>query len=65
MKITRHRNNTIRVDTMGDGFVESQSAESHILFAILQKLEEIRCGIIDVESSVDNILDHIRKEGGD
>ena len=32
--------------------VESYSTEANILFMILEKLEEIRCGIIDVEMKV-------------
>ena len=33
-----------------------QSVEANILFMILEKLEEIRCGLIDVEEKVGNIL---------
>jgi hypothetical protein len=32
--------------------IDSSSAESILLFKILEKLEEIRCGIIDVESQL-------------
>jgi len=35
----------------GDGFLESQSVESNLLFAIYNKLEEIRCGLIDIENN--------------
>ena len=35
-----------------DGSITSQTVEANLLFAILEKLEEIRCCIIDVESSV-------------
>lgn len=41
--------------TIGDGEnrrISSQTVEANILFAILEKLDEIRCGIIDVESAV-------------
>jgi hypothetical protein len=31
--------------------IRSDSAEAHLLLAILEKLEEVRCGIIDVEDS--------------
>ena len=37
------------------GFIVSQSVEANLLCAILEKLEEIRCGIIDVEGL--NIFD--------
>ena len=32
--------------------IEAQTMEADLLFAILEKLEEIRCGIIDVEEAV-------------
>jgi len=31
---------------------ESDSVEANLLFAMLEKLEEIRCGIIDIEELV-------------
>ncbi len=62
MRIEKFPNSTIRVTHRDYGFVESRSVESHILLAILNKLEQIRCGIIDVESAVDNIS---RGKGGD
>lgn len=30
---------------------KSKSVEAHLLFALLEKLEEIRCGLVDVEAS--------------
>lgn len=53
IKIEQVKNNRIRVTDLGDkGFIQSQSVESNILFAILEKLEEIRCGVIDVENEI-------------
>ena len=34
------------------GVITSQTVEANILFAILEKLEEIRCGIVDVENKL-------------
>ncbi len=62
MRIEKFPNNSIRVIEANGSFIESRSVEGHILFAILNKLEQIRCGIIDVESAVDNIS---RGKGGD
>ena len=51
--IERSSNLKIRITDLADGgYIESQSVEANLQFAILQKLEEIRCGIIDVESAV-------------
>lgn len=47
MKIFR-RDGHIQV-RKGYFYKESNSVESHLLFAILQKLEEVRCGLIDLE----------------
>jgi len=32
--------------------IQSQSVESNILFLILKKLEEIKCGLVDVKTAV-------------
>ena len=53
MKIEQ-RSNTIRITYSDAGFIQSASVESNLLFAILEKIEEIRCGIIDVEDAVGN-----------
>ena len=42
----------VRVCLPGGGFIRSQSVEANLLFAILEKLEEIRCGLIDIENGV-------------
>ena len=47
--IEKSDNINIRV-TDKSGYVESQTVEANLLFAILEKLEEIRWGIIDVEN---------------
>ena len=39
-------------DLNDGGFIQSQSVEANLLFEILQKLEEIRMGICDVENAV-------------
>lgn len=44
----------IRIVNKGGGYIESTSTEANLLFAILEKLEEIRCGLIDIEDKVDN-----------
>jgi len=51
--IERQPHKRIRVTDLDDGgYIESQTVESNILFAILEKLEEIRCGIINVENEL-------------
>lgn len=40
----------------------SKSVEAHLLFAILEKLEEIRCGLIDVEPKGGGSLTKIKEE---
>lgn len=45
-------NETTIVVHDGNAFITSQSVEANLLFAILEKLEEIRCGVIDVEQGL-------------
>ena len=52
VKIESRGNMKIRITSKDDGYIESQTVEANLLFAILEKLEEIRCGIIDVEVEV-------------
>ena len=33
----------------------SEKVTDHLLFAILEKLEEVRCGLIDVEEAVNKL----------
>ena len=35
--------------------ITSSEVDSYILFAVLDKLEEIRCGLIDVEEAVNKL----------
>ena len=48
MKINREENNKIIVGDDKGGFILSQTVEANLLYALLLKLEEIRCGIVDV-----------------
>ena len=50
-------NELIKLNIKSDGeeFVEIKSVEAKILFSILEKLEEIRCGLIDIENTMENI----------
>jgi len=48
-------------------FDKSSKVRDHLLFAILEKLEEVRCGLIDVEEAVNKLnpaLNLTRKIGG-
>ncbi len=54
-KIERISGNEILFISEDGTYTESKSMEANILFEILNKLEEIRCGIIDVEMSADGI----------
>ena len=42
----------IEISKKNCGFIESRSVEANLLCAILEKLEEIRCGIVDVEDEI-------------
>jgi hypothetical protein len=53
VKFERNSNLWVKAIASDGGSVETQSVEAHLMLAILEKLEEIRCGIIDVESAVD------------
>lgn len=50
IEIIRENRNIIVRKPKSLGYIEEQSVQSNILFAILEKLEEIRCGIINVEN---------------
>ena len=45
-------NNKIIIGNAKTGFIISQTVEANLLYAIFEKLDEIRCGIIDVEDSI-------------
>jgi hypothetical protein len=53
--IERKSESRIRVTDADGGHIESQTVEANLLFAIIEKLEEIRCCTIDVESACDSI----------
>ncbi len=48
-EITKRNYLRVRVEGADGVYIETQSVEANLLFAILQKLEEIRCGLIDIE----------------
>ena len=54
MKIEQIPHNQIKITESNGAIIQSQSVESNLLFAILEKLEEIRCNLIDVENVVAN-----------
>jgi len=47
-----HDNLRVTVKAESGGHIASQTVEAVLMLAILEKLEEIRCGLIDVESAV-------------
>lgn len=49
MEIKNKGNLKVRATDHDGGFIESQSVEALLLLEILKKLEEIRCGLIDLE----------------
>ena len=51
MEINREDHNKVIIGNNETGFIVSQTVEANLLFAILEKLEEIRCGIVDVEEA--------------
>ena len=55
MSIKKEEHDKIIIGDVSTGFITSQTVEANLLFAILEKLEEIRCGLIDVELAVNPI----------
>lgn len=53
MEIKKEGHNKIIIGNEETGFIVSQTVEACLLYAILEKLEEIRCGIIDIESLIE------------
>ena len=51
-KIEQDNYHLVKIIGGDGGSIASQSVEANLLFSILEKLEEIRCGIIDVEDAV-------------
>lgn len=52
MEITRIGTNIIVFGSKKTGYIEKRSVEVNLLFSILEKLEEIRRGIIDGEEEI-------------
>lgn len=53
INIEQTENTAIRITDLDSGCSkESHSVEANLMFAILHKLEEIRCCTIDVESAL-------------
>jgi hypothetical protein len=53
MEIERAPNSQVSISKENGGYIESQSVEANLLFIILEKFEEIRCGLIDVEHVIE------------
>ena len=53
-KIERSETTGIKVTGIDGDYCMSRSVEANVLFAILEKLEEIRCGLIDIETNIDS-----------
>ena len=51
---TEFKKDGLRITATGDdnGSICSQTVEALLLFSILEKLEEIRMGVIDVENEI-------------
>ena len=55
-KINIKKINNLRIkvtDLDNGGSIETQSVEANLLYAILDKLEELRCCSIDIEDAID------------
>jgi len=52
MKITFEKSGGLKITYPDGGFVRSTNTTDILLFQILDKLEEIRCGLIDIETKV-------------
>ena len=50
LNIEKYGNMRVRVTDLDEGgHIETQTVEANLLYAILEKLEEIRCQGIDIE----------------
>ena len=56
--------NVVKVKVGENRFVADRSCKALLLFAILDKLEEIRCGLIDVETAIKNVKGGNKYEKG-
>ena len=62
MKIEVNEKNLLITVTGNDGgHITQQSVESSLLFAILLKLEEIRCGGIDIEARIEELENKVKQ----
>ncbi len=50
----------VRVSTNDDGFIESQSVEANLLYILLERLEEVCDGLVDIEGGVEKIEREIK-----
>lgn len=57
MSIIFEQDDNLRVHATAEdgGSISSQTVEALLLFAILDKLEQIRCGNIDIETAIKEI----------
>lgn len=54
-KIERDDFNWVRITGNNGAIIQSQTVEANLLLAILEKLEEVRCCIIDLEEDTSKI----------
>lgn len=54
MEFKRDEFSNVKAISKDGGSIESQSVEANLLLAILEKLDEIRCGLIDIETVLEN-----------
>jgi hypothetical protein len=52
-EIKMDNNLWVKVIGKDKGMIQEQSVDTILLFKILEKLEEIRCGLIDVETAIE------------
>jgi len=53
MKIEKTADGKPVITFKPSGYMPIESAEGYLMLMILEKLEEIRCGLIDVETAVE------------
>lgn len=52
IKVIENEGNTSNWDSP---YIKEQSVQACLLFGIIQKLEEIRCGLIDIEEEIKKV----------
>ena len=50
--VSRDHNHVVRITEIGGDTIMSQSVEANLMYIMVVKLDEIRCGIIDVETAI-------------